>query len=394
MAVSTANKRRRTAAGQPERDLAAQTRKVFTNLPPDVQDLVRQAAGQSKSNGGVVTPQISADLVKKLAPDIRETLRKATKLALAGGPSFAADATAPTLSTAASIVDEQEKGGPAFGAFIKSVGLGAAAAQKELDQDLVDTAKKLSETNIDVIAVFEQVLDDDGQLKQGIPHQAKLPLINYLMPTAYQWTRVFLTADMQVSQFNSQNGFNIKSHSDYFSAGISGSASMFGGSISGHAEGGFSNVAASGGFSASQSTAAGQMHMEATLEPRADVRLPKPFVIQKGPRLKLTMQGRTDIMQGGTNPGDPPQKVVGHKLPLTAHLTKADGTTANAGKMLDIRVSEPLIDWSVASQSTDAGGDVVVTLTRQGAAYDPTKILSAIVTVSFGLITETIGVQL
>ena len=393
MAVLTANKRRRTAATQRERDLAAQTRRVFTNLPPDVQDLVRQAAGQSKSNGGTTAPQISADLVKKLAPDIRETLRKATKAALAGGPSFAADATAPSLSTAASIVDEQEKGGPAFGAFIKSVGLGAAAAQKELDQDLVDTAKKLSETNIDVIAVFEQVLDDDGQLKQGIPHQAKLPLINYLMPTAYQWTRVFLTADMQVSQFNSQNGFNIKSHSDYFSAGISGSANMFGGSISGHAEGGLANVAASGGFSASQSTAAGQMHMEATLEPRADVRLPKPFIIQKGPRLKLTMQGRTDITQPGANTGDP-VKVIGHKLPLTAHLTKADGTTANAGKMLDIRVSEPLIDWSVGSQSTDAGGDVVINLQRTGAAYDPTKILSAIVTVSFGLITETIGVQL
>jgi hypothetical protein len=392
MAVSTPTKKRRTPARQPERVLAAQTRKVFANLPPDVQDLVRQAAGHTKPNGGAATPQISAEVVKKLAPDVRDMLRKATKVALAGGPSFA-DTTAPSLSTSASIVDEQEKGGPAFGAFIKSVGLGAAAAQKELDQDLVDTASKLSNTNIDVIAVFEQVLDDDGQLKQGIPHQAKLPLINYLMPTAYQWTRVFLTADMQVSQFNSENGFNIKSHSDNFSAGISGSASMFGGSISGHAEGGFSNAAASGGFSASQSTAAGQMHMEATLEPRPDVMLPKPFVIQKGPRLKLTMQGRTDIQQPGANTGDPP-KVVGHKLPVTAHLTKADGTTANAGKMLDIRVSEPLIDWTVASQSTDTNGDVVITLQRTGAAYDPAKILSAIVTVSFGLITETIGVQL
>ncbi len=392
MAVSTPTRRRRSAAKprQPERDLAARTRKVFANLPPDVQELVRHAAGPSKPNGGA--PQISADLVKKLAPNIRETLRKATEVALAGGPSFA-DTTAPSLSTSASIVDEQEKGGPAFGAFIKSVGLGAAAAQKELDQDLVDTAKKLSETTIDVIAVFEQVLDDDGQLKQGIPHQAKLPLINYLMPTAYQWTRVFLTADMQVSQFNSENGFNIKSHSDNFSAGVSGSYGTFGGSISGHVEGGFSNRSASGGFSTSQSTAAGQMHMEATLEPRPDVALPKPFVIQKGPRLKLTMAGRTDITQAGASASDP-VKVVGHKLPLTAHLTKADGTTANAGKMLDIRVSEPLIDWSVTSQATDAGGDVVINLQRQGAAYDPAKILSAIVTVSFGLITETIGVQL
>ena len=393
MAVSTATRRRRTAAKQPERDLAAQTRKVFANLPPDVQELVRHAAGPSKPNGGKAAPQISAEVVKKLAPDIRETLRKATEVALAGGPSFAADTLIPTAKTEASITKEAAAGGPAFGDFIKSVGLGAAAAQKELDQDLVDTAKKLSETNIEVIAVFEQVLDDDGQLKEGIPHNAKLPLINYLMPTAYQWTRIFLTADMQVSTFSSESGFNIKSHSDNFSAGVSGSAGMFGGSISGHVEGGFTNTAVGVGSALSQSTAAGQMHMEATLEPRADVRLPRPFIIQKGPRLKLTMAGRSDITQAGATAADP-VKVVGHRLPLTAHLTKADGTTANAGKMLDIRVSEPLIDWAVASQSTDAGGDVVITLTRQGAAYDPTKVLAAIVTVSFGLVTETIGVQL
>ena len=81
MAVSTPTRRRRSATRQrqPERDLAAQTRKVFANLPPDVQELVRHAAGPSKPNGGA--PQISADLVKKLAPDIRETLRKATAVA-------------------------------------------------------------------------------------------------------------------------------------------------------------------------------------------------------------------------------------------------------------------------------------------------------------------------
>ncbi len=402
MAASAPTRKRRTAQSKPVEDLAARTRRTFANLPPDVQDLVRHAAGPSKPNGGAAAPQISATALKKLDPTVRETLRKATDAILTGGPRFADTATAPTLTTSATVKDELERGGPAFGAFIKSVGLGAAAAQKELDQDLVETAKAISATNIDVIAVFEQVIDDNGNLLDGKPHQTKLPLINYLMPTAYQWSRIFLTADMQVSQFSSENGFNIQSHSDNFSSGIRGNASMFGFGVSGFAQGGFSNQSRSGGFSTSQSTAAGQMHLEATLEPRPDVGLPKPLIIQKGPQLRMTINNKSDMLE--TPPPAPPAvaKVVGQSMIIQCHLNKTDGTP-NTGKPIDFRLSEPLITYSTIADpagGTDSGmttntkGDVWILLKREGPAYDKNKVLSAIATVSFGLVTQTLGVQL
>ena len=64
----------------------------------------------------------------------------------------------PIRASEADITDELEKGGPALGAFLKAVGLAVADSQKALDATFRETAKMLSEQQIDVIAVFEQVL--------------------------------------------------------------------------------------------------------------------------------------------------------------------------------------------------------------------------------------------
>jgi hypothetical protein len=149
------------------------------------------------------------------------------------GPLGAGAADVSSQLTQSDITDELEKSGPAFGSFVKSIGLAVAEAQQKLDETLVNTAKALSDTQIDVIAVFEQQInDEDGSMSEGIPHVQKLPLVNYLMPTAYQWSRVYLESDMNVSEFSAANGFNIQGKSQNFQAGVSGSYGMFGGSRS------------------------------------------------------------------------------------------------------------------------------------------------------------------
>ena len=121
------------------------------------------------------------------------------------------------------ITGELSGGGVAFGEFTKSVGLAVAAAQAALDKTLVTTAKALSETEINTVAVFEQhINDDDGKMDKGEVHIQKLPLTNYLMPTAYQWSRVYLEADMNVQEFNSRSGFNIQQKSFSANARIKG----------------------------------------------------------------------------------------------------------------------------------------------------------------------------
>src|SRR3954470_18959291 len=166
----------------------------------------------------------------------------------------------------ADVTSQLNGGGVAFGEFAKSVGLAVAAAQAQLDKTLVETAKALSETQIDTVAVFEQqVKDDDGTMDKGVVHIQKLPLTNYLMPTAYQWSRVYLEADMNVQEFNSRSGFNIQQKSFSADARVSGSYGLGGFGVKGSAGMSYSNTSTGVDASFGQDVAAGKLHMEATL---------------------------------------------------------------------------------------------------------------------------------
>ncbi len=306
-------------------------------------------------------------------------------------PKAALGPLSAVTASPADITDELAKGGPAFGAFVKSVGLGVADAQSALDQNLVTTAQALSNTNIDVISVVQQVIDPtDGSLQSLNIIKEKLPLINFLPPVSYQWTRVFLQADMKVSEFNSANGFNVQGKSKSFSAGISGSYGTGGFGISGGLRYGSSSYSASGESSYSQDVAAGSMHMEATLEPRPDMVIPPPFVLQKGPRLRAMPSGIINI---GTSPN-----YTGRKVVITLELL--NGSTGLAGKTLEFHTSDPMVTYktwqaydfntntgSTTSTATNSTGILYLEVIRDGAAFDPAKAPTQVVIRSwFGLV--------
>jgi hypothetical protein len=323
------------------------------------------------------------DLVHETMDAIRR-IREA-ELPLEAGPFGAVEASP------ADIVDELDRGGPAFGGFLRAVGLGAADAQEKLDKTLATTAEALSKTNIKVVAVFEQQLkDDDGTMDKGVPHLQDLPLINYLMPTAYQWSRVFLQADMNVSEFNAANGFNIQGRSQSFSAGARvgyGFLGWSGGASASYAQ---SSYQVSGEASYSQDAAAGSMHLEATLEPRPDVALPRPFVLQKGPKIKLT---RGPVSETSTTANN--VTTVTRKVDVTAHLSKGDGSNHSA-KPLDIDVSDPAITYTTTPTNgqTDTNGDLKIQLSRSGSPEELANRINALVRVSFGLVSDTVAVIL
>jgi hypothetical protein len=301
-----------------------------------------------------------------------------------GGPPAVGDTAAES-----DVTGELAGGGVAFGEFVKSVGLAVAAAQSELDKTLVATAKQLSETQIDTVAIFEQqIKDEDGTMDRGEVHIQKLPLTNYLMPTAYQWSRVYLEADMNVQEFNSRSGFNIQQKSFSADTRITGNASTFGFGVSGTA--GVSYGTSSTGVDSSygQDVAAGKLHMEATLEPRGDVELPRPFVLQKGPRLQLLVGERQPVM----DTADPP-KQIGQKVKLTAVLQKTDGSKADADKSLSLSLSEPTLNYT-SSGKTNADGKMDIEISRTGAAFDPANPIRALVRVSFGLVSQSVGISL
>lgn len=357
----------------------------------------RRASRETRAEQSSDVPQTTGE---PSAPEAQDVVRRSAEAATAGADMAMAASAAPSAAPSAAvqaspaeITDELEKGGPAFGSFVKSVGLAVAEAQTNLDKTLVETAKALSDTQIDVIAVFEQEINDNGEMTTGKIHKEKLPLINYIMPTAYKWDRVYLHANMKVKEFNGSNGFNIQGSSTSFTAGVSGGYGLMQGGWNVRGDTRFTT----GGYQQSTESsfardeAAGDMTVEAELKEREDIQLPRPFVLQKGPRLKVTAGARTDIMNQAT-----PPEAIGRQVTLTVEL-KDKANNALANKQIEYRISQPLINYSMtpANGQTDANGQLKIELKREGAAFDKTKPAEpVVVNVWMGLVNEQVSVAL
>jgi hypothetical protein len=195
---------------------------------------------------------------------------------------------------------------------------------------------------------------------------------------------------MKVREFSVANGLNIQAKSTSFGAGVSASYRAVGG-IGAAANLGFStsNTQSAVTSSASTDEAAGSLHMEATLEPRADVQLPQPFIIQKGPRLKVSAGSKVDIQTGE------PLATTGRQITLTVELR--DKSNNPLAKKLELRISQPLLSYETTPTNgvTDANGQLQIVIKRTGAAYDATKPLEAVtVNVWLGLINEQVVINI
>ncbi|HYP54107.1 MAG TPA: hypothetical protein VEQ42_11235 [Pyrinomonadaceae bacterium] len=363
------------------------------------------AERKSRKNGRPVAERVSSDSNGSSANDMTTALVRditsadneiaVESLRSIGTRGGTRNAQSLAKANESNITDEVKDIGPAFGNFVESVGMAVAKAQAELDKTLRETAKMLSEQTIDVIAVWEQQLSDaTGEMEQGFAKKEKMPLVAYVMPTAYHWSRVYLEADMKVSEFNADHGFNIQQKSSHFNANARAGYSMFGGFSGGGSVGyGSSNNETNVHSSASIDTAAGNVHMEATLEPRGDIQLPRPYVVQKGPRLKVYIQDVKPIETA--DPNDATKKIItGREATLVVELKKANGDP-NSGKNLEFRVDQPLVTFSTPNGTkTNTEGEVTITLRREGAAFDPAKPMPVGVRVWFGLVSELLGVQM
>lgn len=368
----------------PERKQGEKTRQRVEEEHPERKD-------KGTGTGGGAPATEAQEVVHQSVEVAVEAARAAGAHRSAMGPLGALGPLGAVEASPADITDELEKGGPAFGSFVKAVGLAVADAQAKLDETLVTTAKALSDTQIDVIAVFEQEINDDGEMSTGTVHKQKLPLVNYLMPTAYKWSRVYLQSDMRVKEFNGANGFNIQGKSSSFTAGAQASYGLFGGfSVGGSTRFSTNSYQYGGETSFAQDEAAGDLHMEATLEPRDDIQLPRPFVLQKGPRLKVTAGARTDIMDSAS----PPQP-IGRQITLTAEL-KNKSNNALPNKQLEFRISQPLLNYTLTNNGvTDANGKVDITIKREGGAFDKNKPPEPVlVNVWLGLVNEQVAINI
>lgn len=355
----------------------------------------RKAPGSVAKRDGGSAPKLSAREASQLAAEsfesAVETLHEVARRPAELGPLGIGEA-----ATTSDVSSRLDSGGVAFGDFAKSVGLAVAEAQTALDKNMRETAQALSDTKINTVAVFEQVInDEDGSMAEGKVHVQELPLTNYVMPTVYQWSRVYLQADMNVQDFNARSGFNIQQSSMNVGANFQANAGTFGWGASGGASFNYGKSSTGVDTSASTSMAAGTLHMEATLEPRHDIELPKPYIITKGPKLALHVSGRTPLTE---TKGDPAvTTTTGQQVKIKAVLTtQKEGL--NKAKALDVAISDPGLTYSLSNNGvTDDTGTIEITITRggNGIPYDATKPpADATVRVAFGLVSQAVVVTL
>ncbi|HEX8432826.1 MAG TPA: hypothetical protein VF625_16190, partial [Longimicrobium sp.] len=72
--------------------------------------------------------------------------------------SLASDDTAeapPPPAAEADVSDALGKGGPAFGTFLKSIGMAVADTQAALDKTMGETAKMLSTTTVEIAQAYQ-----------------------------------------------------------------------------------------------------------------------------------------------------------------------------------------------------------------------------------------------
>jgi hypothetical protein len=308
------------------------------------------------------------------------------------GTRVAAETTAaPVEAAEAKVDDDLARGGPAFGTFIKSVGLAVAETQRALDLTLVETTKALADATVKTVAVFEQELNDDGTLKEGKAIVQEVPVLSFISPTSYAFTQVHLTADMDVSEFNTANGLNIKSSS--FGAGLKAEAKygLTGFSGSANLDVRYDSSENSEQRSASERRAAGKLHLEATMEPRRDIGMARPILIQRGPRLQLSSTRET--LDAAGNPTTDSTKIAGRRATITARLMKSDGSGGITGQTLQVDCDHPALNYTIDGP-TDGDGKSVITVDRVGAAFDAKTKVSATIRIGLNLIQETLQVTL
>ena len=342
------------------------------------------------------------------AKEIVAMAADAAQAGLATMPRSAGPLTAEAATIReADITPEAKEAGPVFGDFLKSVGFAVAETQEKLDETFRKTAEALSKQEINVIAVFEQKINNDGEMTKGECHVQQLPLINYVMPTIQEISRCEISADMKVSEFSSGNAFQIQGKSTSVSAGVSGSYGMFGGSVSGHFGASHNSYDVNGGSNYAQDSSVGSMHLEATIQPRENVQLPKPFIVQKGPSLTLGVVKTEPLYrtEKAAKEGEADKQVVnGRRVIISAELRDEKGE-ALPNKELRVSVDQPTVLRDLPAgpktgtlqngdQPNPNAGKITIVLTRQANGTEEYKPVEATVRAFMGLVSETIVVAI
>lgn len=264
--------------------------------------------------------------------------------------------------------------GLAFGDLVKLTGKAVADTQSKLNQTGADSTSALAKTLVDVIAVQEVDYDDNGNVTGSQTFTQQLPLIDFIDPVIYQWTQVRLQGRFTASQFATSASTDTHTNTSTDSSGQAGFGIIFGAGYN-NFQYDDSQTHVDSNFRVEESV--GLMRMNAVLEPRHDVGVPKPRTAIVGPRIAIDAGPIADV-------GAP---ATARTMDVTITYTNADGDPiANKGLSVDTQG----VAWAFKNNATtDANGALVITLTRQFVGDNPdTTPTDFIVSVRKGIVSD------
>jgi len=311
------------------------------------------------------------------------------------GSILAADTRVPaglrsgTLALGADVSGEMAALAPTFGDVLASIGNGVASSQEALDRGLVETARALSSTNITVVTDVIQELNDDGLPNLGATQliTQEVSLINYVRPTAHEWSHVVLSMDLSVGAMDSEQGMT-------FRKTMSSSRIANAGLFLGFLGIGVMSFKDKSTFRSSESEfeanwAEGRVRMDAMLRPRKVEGFEPPANVQIGPQIYIAQGAVSETSASGV--------VTARAAELLITVRKADGSV-NPSVMLEVD-SGPF-DPSFASgagfpgTTTNAAGQCKLTLSRSIPSPLFQRRIRGTITVNLGQIRKQLTLSL
>lgn len=265
--------------------------------------------------------------------------------------------------------------GMAFGDLVKLTGKSVADTQTKLNKTAADSTSALAQTLVDVIAVQELDYDDNGNVTGEQTFTQQLPLIDFVDPVLYQWSQVRLQGRFTASQFATTASTDTHSNTSTDSSGQAGIGIIFGG--------GYNNFQ----FDDSQThvdtsfrveDSVGLIRMNAVLEPRHDIGVPKPRQAIVGPQISIDAGPIADV-----------------GAPATARTMEAVITFTNsAGDPIankELAIDTQGVAWAYKTgATTDGTGAVTIVLSRQFVGDTPDRTpADFIVSVRKGIVGES-----
>ena len=248
---------------------------------------------------------------------------------------------------------------PTFGDVLSSIGMGVASSQAQLDKGLVDAAKHLSNTKIDVITDVIQKLDDNGlpSVAQTTLVKSNLSLINFVNPTVHEWKHVALSMDMTVGSLDVESGMTFKKKQYQTGTHAYG---LFWGFVGWFDTDEQSSRQESTRHSRQESDwASGQVRMDALLGPRRTSKFAAPAQVTIGPSINFSQGAVQETQQNNV--------VTGRFLEVLINVRKANGA-ANPNVPLEADTDRFAFSWVAdapfTGSTTNAQGQAKLKITR------------------------------